>query len=69
MTRVRDELAYNLAKLSDAKDRKSEVEKHLARERQKLAETDDPEIEQDIRDRIKKLEGELSDLERNTSEN
>ena len=39
------------------------VEKHLARERQKLTETDDPEIQQDIRDRINKLEGELSDLE------
>ena len=54
MTRVRDELANNLAKLSDAKDRKSEVEKHLAREHQNLTETDDPEIQQDIRDRIKK---------------
>ena len=61
MTRLRD-LSNNLAKLSDAKDRKSEVEKHLARERQKLTETDDPEIQKDIRDRIKKLEGELSDL-------
>ena len=39
MTRVRDELANNLAKLSDAKDRKSEVEKHLASERQKMTET------------------------------
>ena len=37
--------------------------KHLARERQKLTETDDPEIQQDIRDQIKKLEGEFSALE------
>ena len=63
MTRARDELANNHAKLSDAKDRRSEVEKHIARERQKLTETDDPEIQQEIRDRIKKLEGERSDLE------
>ena len=63
MTRIRDELANNLAKLSDVDDRKSEVEKHLARERQKLTETDDTEIQQDIRDRMKKLQGELSDLE------
>ena len=63
MTRARDELANNQAKLSDAKDRRSEVEKHIARERQKLTETDDPEIQQEIRDRIKKLEGERSDLE------
>ena len=41
MTRMRDELANNLAKLSDVDDQKSEVEKHLARERQKLTETDD----------------------------
>ena len=63
MTRMRDELANNLAKLSDVDDRKSEVEKHLARERQKLTETDDTEIQQDTRDRMKKLQGELSDLE------
>ena len=63
MTRMRDELANNMAKLSDVDDRKSEVEKHLARERQKLTETDDTEIQQDIRDRMKKLQGELSDLE------
>ena len=63
MTRARDEFANNPAKLSDAKDRRSEVEKHIARERQKLMETDDPEIQQESRDRIKKLEGERSDLE------
>ena len=56
MTRVRDELANNLAKLSDVDDRKSEVEKYLARERQNLTETDDTEIQQDIRDRMKKLQ-------------
>ena len=60
---MKDELANNLAKLSDVDDRKSEVEKHFARERQKLTETDDTEIQQDIRDRMKKLQGELSDLE------
>ena len=47
MTRMRDELANNLAKLSGVDDRKSEVEKHLARECQKLTETDDTEIQQD----------------------
>ena len=63
MAGVRDELANNLAKLSDVDDRKSEVEKHLAREHQKLTETDDAGIQQEIRDRIRKLEGTLSDLE------
>ena len=63
MTRSRDELANNLAKLSAIDDRKSEVEKHLARERRKLTETDDTEIQQDIRDRMEKLKGELSDIE------
>ena len=63
MTRMRDELANNLAKRSDVDDRKSEVEKHLARERRKLTETDDTEIQQDIRDRMEKLKGELSDIE------
>ena len=43
--------------------RKSKVEKHLARERQKLTETDDIEIQQDIRDRMGKLKGKLSDIE------
>ena len=63
MTRSRDELANNLAKLSTIDDRKSQVEKHLARERRKLTETDDTEIQQDIRDRMEKLKGELSDIE------
>ena len=48
MTRMRDELAYNLAKLSDADDRKGKAEKHLARERRKLTETDDTEIQEEI---------------------
>ena len=43
-------------------ERKSEVEKHLAREHQKLTQTSDPEIQQEIRDRIKNLERELSDI-------
>ena len=63
MTRSRDELANNLAKLSAIKDRKSEVEKHLARERRKLTEKDDTEIQQDIRDRMEKFKGKLSDIE------
>ena len=63
MTKVRDELANNQAKLSDAKDRRSEVKKHIAGECQKLTETDDPEIQQEIRDRIKKLEGSNLGLE------
>ncbi|MEW8329975.1 MAG: hypothetical protein AB2692_03495, partial [Candidatus Thiodiazotropha sp.] len=63
MTGEREELANNLAKLSDVDDRKSQVEKHLARERRKLTETGDPEMQQEIRDRIRKLEGELSDIE------
>ena len=33
MTRVRDQLANNMAKLSDAKDQKSQEEKLLARDR------------------------------------
>ena len=63
MTRMRDELANNLAKLSDVDDRKGDVEKHVARERQKLTETDDAEIKQEIRDRMRRLQGELSDIE------
>ena len=58
-----NEFANNLAKLSDVDDRKSEVEKHLARGRRRLTETDDTEIQQDIRDRMKNLQGELSDIE------
>ena len=55
-------MVNNLAKLSKVDERKSEVEKHLAREHQKLIETSDPEIQQDMRDRIKNLERELSDI-------
>ena len=62
LTRARDELTNNLAKLSATDDRKSEVEKHLARECRKLTETDDTEIQQDIRDLMEKLKGELSDI-------
>ena len=38
MTGARDELANNLAKLTSIDDRKSEVERHLAREHLKLTE-------------------------------
>ena len=57
MTRARDELANNLAKLSTTDDRRTQVEKHLPRERRKLTETDDTEILEEIRDRMKKLQG------------
>ena len=63
MTRSRDELTNNLANLSAIDQRKTQIEKHLARERRKLTETDDTEIQQDIRDRMEKLKGELSDIE------
>ena len=63
MTGVRDELANNLAKLTSIDDRKSEVERHLAREHRKLTETDDTEMKREIRDRIRKLESVLSDIE------
>ena len=43
MTGIRDELTNNLAKLTSIDDRKSEVERHLAREHRKLTETDDTE--------------------------
>ena len=55
-------MVNNLAKLCEVDERKSEVEKHLAREHQKLTETSDPEIQQEIRDQIKNLERELSDI-------
>ena len=61
MTGVRDELVNNLEKLSDVDDRNSEVERHLAREHQKMTETNDIEIQKDIR--IRKLESDLSDIE------
>ena len=41
MTGVRDELASNLANRTSIDDRQSEVERHLAREHEKLTETDD----------------------------
>ena len=63
MTGVRDELAINLAKLTSIDDRKSKVERHLAREHRKLTETDDTEMKREIRDRIRKLESVLSDIE------
>ena len=63
MTGVRDELANNLGKLMSIDDRKSEVERHLAREHRKLTETDDTEMKREIRDRIRKLESVLSDIE------
>ena len=57
-----DEMVNNLAKLSKVDEPKSEVEEHLAQEQQKLTETGDPEIQQEIWDRIKNLERELSDI-------
>ena len=63
MTGVRDELVNNLSKLSDVDDRKSKVERHLVREHQKMTETNDTEIQKCIRDRIRKLESDLSDIE------
>ena len=62
MTGIRDEMVNNLAKLSEVDERKSEVEKHLARKLQKLTETSDPGIQQEIRDRIKNPEREFSDI-------
>ena len=62
MTGIRDEMVKNLAKLSEVDELKSEIEKHLAREHQKLTETSGPEIQQEIRDRIKNLEPELLDI-------
>ena len=63
MTGVRDGLANNLAKLTSIDDRKCEVERHLAREHRKLTETKDTEMKREIRDRIKKLESVLCDME------
>ena len=47
MTGLRDKLANNLAKLTSIDDRKSEVERHLAREHRKLTETDDTEMQRE----------------------
>ena len=63
VTGVRDELANNLAKLTSIDDRKSEIDRHLAREHKKLTETDDTEMQRQIRDRIRKLASVLSDIE------
>ena len=49
--------------LTSIDDRKSEVERHLAREHRKLIETDDTEMQREIRDRIRKLESVFSDVE------
>ena len=53
MIGMRDEMVNNLAKLSKVDERQTEVEKHLAREHQTLTEASYPEIQQEIRDRIK----------------
>ena len=63
MTGVRDELANNLAKLTSIDVRKSDVERHLAQENRTLTETDDTEMKREIRERIRKLESVLSDIE------
>ena len=63
MTGERDELANNLAKLTSMDERKSEVERHLAREHRNLTETDDTEMQREIRDRIRKIESVLFDIE------
>ena len=68
MTGMRDEMVNNLAKLSEVDERKFEVEKHLAQEHLKLTETSDPEIQQEMRDRIKNLERELSDIKKEKSQ-
>ena len=62
MTGVRDELANNLAKLSNIDNQKTEVEKHLALEHRRLTITDDSEIQRQIRSRIRKLESVLYSL-------
>ena len=62
MAGMRDEMLNNLAKLSEVDERKFEVEKHFVREHQILTETSDPEIQQEIRGRIKNLVRELSDI-------
>ena len=63
MAGIRDELANNLTKLTSIDDRKSEVERHLARGHKNLTETDDTEMQREIRDRIRKLESVISDIE------
>ena len=62
MTRARDKLANNLVKLSATDDRKS-GRKALGQGTPKLTEMDDTEIQQDIRDLMEKLKGELPDIQ------
>ena len=61
MTGVR--VGINLAKLTSIDEQKSEIERHRAWEHRKLMETDDTEMKREIRDRIRKLENVLSDIE------
>ena len=63
MTGVRDELATSLAKLTSIDDRNPTSKDASAREHRKLTETDDTEMQREIRDRIRKLESVLSDIE------
>ena len=63
MTGVRDELANNLAKRTSTDDLKSEVGRHVFRMHRKLTETDDTEMQREIRDRIRKLGSVFSDIE------
>ena len=62
MTRARDKLANNLVKLSATNDRKS-GRKALGQGTPKLTEMDDTEIQQEIRDLMEKLKGELPDIQ------
>ena len=61
MTRKRDELVNNLAKLSTLDDDISGTRDHLAREHTKMSETNDEGLQQQIQSRITALERELSD--------
>ena len=62
MTRKRDELVNNLAKLSTLDQHIGKRENHLARERTKLTETADADLQREVRERIVGLERELSDM-------
>ncbi len=61
MTFKRDVLINNLAKLSALNDEISALEDYVACERQKLSETNDEVLENEIRERITNLERQLSD--------
>lgn len=63
MTGIRDESANNLTKLSSINDGKTEVEQHLALEHRTPTETNDTEIQREVRDMIRKLESVLADIE------